>query len=91
MKTTLNLLLGIVLMTAFIACGNKLTSENFTKVKNGMTEEEVRSLLGKPKEVKTGEMLGLSSTTFTYEDGETQAVVGFINGKVTHKNGAFSK
>lgn len=78
-------------LTVIVACGNQLSPENLTQVKNGMTEEEVKSILGKPTEVETGEMLGLSSSTYTYTKGESKAVVGFINGKVTHKSGSFAK
>ncbi|MEM6821973.1 MAG: outer membrane protein assembly factor BamE [Verrucomicrobiota bacterium] len=89
MKKWFNTFVVVTVMTVMVACGNKLTSDNFAKIKNGMTEEEVKSLLGKPSEVKSGEMLGLSSTTFTYKKGESSAVVGFINGKVTHRSGSF--
>ncbi|MEM1156654.1 MAG: hypothetical protein AAF649_03730 [Verrucomicrobiota bacterium] len=54
-----------------------------------MTEEEVKDLIGKPSAVKNDEMLGLSSTVYTYTRGKTEAKVGFINGKVTHKSGKF--
>lgn len=74
-----------------VACGGKLNPDSFARIKNGMSEDEVKAIIGKPSEVKTGEMLGLSSTTYSYEKGETKAVVGFINGKVTHKNGSFPK
>ena len=56
---------------------------------DGMTEEEVKELIGKPSAVKNDEMLGLSSTIYTYTKGNTEAKVGFINGKVTHKSGKF--
>jgi len=85
-------ILGLsVVLAVMVACGNQLTPENLTQIKNGMTEDEVKSILGKPGEVETGEMLGLSSTTYTYSKGESKAVVGFINGKVTHKSGSFEK
>jgi len=76
----------VLVMTA---CGNKLTAENLVAVKPGMSPEEVRKILGKPHQVETGEMIGLSNTTFTYKKGDVQVVVGFINDKVTYKKGSF--
>ncbi len=71
------------------ACGSKLTPDNYSLVKNGMTEAEVKDLIGKPSGVKSDEMLGLSSTIYTYQKGESEVKIGFINGKVTHKSGKF--
>jgi len=89
MKSTLTLLVCISLLSLLSACGNSLTPDNFSLVKNGMTEQEVKDLIGKPSGVKNDEMLGLSSTVYTYKKGDTEAKVGFINGKVTHKSGKF--
>ena len=91
MYNAFRLILGIVCLSLLVACGSKLTSDNFSLVKNGMTEEEVKSLIGKPSSVKNDEMLGLSSTVYSYQKGETEAKVGFINGKVTHKSGKFEQ
>lgn len=76
------LVMGLVL----VACGSKLTPENFAKVKNGMSEEEVKEILGKPDEVESGEVLGLTSTTYTYDDQGGFARIGFINGNVATKH-----
>jgi len=89
MKNTLRCLLCLGILGVLVACGSKLTSDNFSLVKNGMTEDEVKELIGKPSIVKNDEMLGLASTIYTYSKGEAEAKVGFINGKVTHKSGKF--
>lgn len=69
-----------------VSCGNKLNPETFAQVKTGMTEEEVRDLLGKPDEVESGELLGLTSTTFTYDNDGGYAQIWFINGNVSRKH-----
>ena len=72
-----------------VACGSKLTPDNFSLVKNEMTEAEVKALIGKPSKVESDDILGFSTTTYTYKKGETEVKVGFINGKVTLKSGRF--
>ncbi len=81
----------VVLAFVLAACGSKLTNENLTQVKHGMSEEEVVAILGKPKRVETGEILGLRGTTYYYEHGETEVVVNFINNQVSAKSGKFGK
>ncbi|MEM9444499.1 MAG: hypothetical protein AAGA18_04025 [Verrucomicrobiota bacterium] len=71
------------------ACGSKLTNDNFTLISHGMTEAEVKDLIGKPNEVKTSKVLGLSGTTYKYESGGSRASITFINGKVVDANGEF--
>jgi outer membrane protein assembly factor BamE (lipoprotein component of BamABCDE complex) len=89
MKNLFKLLLAIMVVSVLVACGNKLTPDNFTQVKNGMTEMEVKDLLGKPSSVKSEEMLGLSTTNYIYTKGESEVKIGFIYGKVTYKSGNF--
>jgi len=80
------ILMLLVLSSLWVGCGSKLNPDNYTKVKNKMTIEEVTEILGKPDEMESGDILGLTSTTYTYENGDARAVIGFINGKVTTKN-----
>lgn len=83
-------LLGLLAVFALLsACGSKLTADNFSRVKNNMTEEEVKELIGKPNKVESEDILGFTTTTYTYNKGETEATVAFINGKVTLKSGKF--
>jgi hypothetical protein len=53
-----------------------------------MTEDEVRSLLGKPAQVENSSILGLEATNYRYEKGKNVVEVNFINGKVMSKNGS---
>jgi hypothetical protein len=71
------------------ACGSKRTPENLTRIKNGMTSAEVKSILGKPDRVETATILGLEGSTFFYDQGETRVQISFINDAVTVKLGSF--
>jgi hypothetical protein len=71
------------------ACGGKLTNANLLKVKNGMSEARVRELLGKPAQIKTGEVLNIRGTTYLYEKGRNKVQVIFINDAVINKSGSF--
>lgn len=67
------------------ACGGGLTQDQFNKVENGMTEEQVKGLIGEPSKIESGSALGISGTAYIYESGDTQATVTFLNGKVMSK------
>jgi hypothetical protein len=83
-------LLAIGAMLFFVvACASKLTSENLAKVKNGMTEDEVKAILGKPTAVETSGMLGISGSSYTYKTKDSEVKVIFLNGKVMTTQGSF--
>lgn len=69
----------------------RLTPENVAKVKQGMREEEVVDILGKPKEINSSGMLGITGTTYHYDNGKTQAAIVFINGEVVSKSSSSNR
>ena len=71
------------------ACSSKLTNENLTKVKAGMSEKEVVAILGKPDEVKTSENFGFRGTAYVYRAGKSEVTVAFLNDHVVSKEGTF--
>jgi len=75
--------LGIVLAVA--AC-SRVTQENFAKVENGMTEQEVGSILGSPTESTSREVLGISGTTSVWRSGDAEITIRFVGGKVALKS-----
>ena len=79
----------LLLSFVIIACGQKLTNDNLLKVKNGMTETQVKQILGSPTKIDSGEVLGLRGSTFLYEKGKTKVQVNFINDSVVSKSGSF--
>jgi transcription antitermination factor NusG len=83
------MLLVFALMT-FTAC-SKLTTDNFDKIHNEMTPEQVKDILGEPTEVKSGGFLGFNGTVYIYRQDKTEVKVSFLQGKVVSKDGSFSK
>jgi len=75
-------LLAALLITA---C-SKVNQENFLKVREGMTEEEVISLLGRPTESNSVNVLGVSGTASRWVAGDTVITVRFVNGSVAFKS-----
>ena len=74
------------------ACGNKATNDNLVSVKSGMSQAEVKKILGRPDQIETGEILGLSGTTYTYDNKDGSKVqISFIDDHVTVKLGTFQE
>jgi hypothetical protein len=83
MKKTLLALLAAAL---FVAACSKVNQENFLKVQEGMSEEEVISLLGRPTESNSVNVLGVSGTASRWVAGDTAITVRFVNGKAAFKS-----
>lgn len=77
-------LLIACLLLALAAC-SKVTAENFAKIQDGMPEEQVLELLGKPAESSSVNILGVSGTSSRWVSGDTAITVKFVNGKVAVK------
>jgi len=82
MKKPLYALLAALVM---VAC-SKVNQENFLKVQEGMSEEQVISLLGRPTESNSVNVLGVSGTASRWVAGDTVVTVRFVNGKVAFKS-----
>ena len=76
---------ALALAVAASAC-SKITEENFGKVREGMNEQEVLSLLGTPTESSSISLLGLSGTASKWVAKDAVITVQFVNGKVRGKS-----
>ena len=76
-----------VFLSAFLfGCNSKINEENYQKVQNGMTMEQVKEILGEPTESKTAGIGPLSGTSAIWKDGEGATIdIKFVNGKVQLK------
>ena len=74
-----------VALVLLAAC-SKVTQENFAKIQDGMSEQEVQALLGKPGESSNITVLGLSGTSSRWTADEGTIAVQFVNGKVRAKS-----
>lgn len=73
------ILFALLLLLA--AC-SKVTQENYAKIQEGMTEQEVHAILGAPTESSTKTLLGISGTSSRWVSGDTAITIRFVNGKV---------
>ncbi|MBX7158314.1 MAG: hypothetical protein K1X66_08015 [Verrucomicrobiae bacterium] len=86
-KSLITISFAIVMMFGLVAC-SKLTAENYAKIENNQTEEEVIKILGKPTKVESGSFLGVTGTTYLYKKKDKEVKISFVNGKVFAKEGS---
>ena len=69
-----------------LAACTKITQENFAKIQDGMSEQEVSAILGSPTESSSSSILGISGTSSTWRGGDAVITIRFVNGKVALKS-----
>jgi outer membrane protein assembly factor BamE (lipoprotein component of BamABCDE complex) len=75
-----------ILLLCLAACQSRLSQENFDKVHEGMTQKEVRDILGDPVSVEGRSFLGIiSAGEAVWKDDKTVITVHFLNEKVASK------
>jgi DNA mismatch repair protein MutH len=79
----------LVASALVLACGTKISQENFDKIKTNMTLEEVKSILGEPTETSSVSVAGLSGTQSVWKHKDATITIQFVNNMVGMKN--FSK
>ena len=79
------LLLALLAALVVVAC-SKVSQENFLKIREGMSEEEVIAILGRPTESNSVNILGISGTASRWVAGDTVVTVRFVNGQVAFKS-----
>ena len=72
------------LLLALAGC-SRLTQDNFNKIQDGMTYEEVVSILGEPTDSKGVGAGSLSASSVTWENDSARANIKFLNNKVQLK------
>jgi hypothetical protein len=85
LSRSLAALVALIAALLIAAC-SKVNQENFLKVQEGMSEEEVISLLGRPSESNSVNVLGVSGTASRWVAGDIVVTVRFVNGKVAFKS-----
>ena len=69
-----------------LAACSKVTQENFARIQDGMSEQEVSAILGKPAESSSASILGISGTSSKWVGDDAVIVIRFVNGKVAVKS-----
>jgi hypothetical protein len=91
-RILLNSVISIGLVLLMTGClGSKINEENYKKVQEGMTMEQVKTILGEPTDAKAdgvstpiGSISGTQATWKT-SDGKISIELTFVNDKVTLK------
>jgi uncharacterized protein YcfL len=76
----------VLLAALLITACSRVTQENFLKIQDGMSEQEVISLLGRPTEANSVNILGVSGTASRWVGNDAVIAVRFVNGKVALKS-----
>ena len=74
-----------ILLLWLAACGSRLNQENFEKIREGMSQKEVREILGEPVDASGASLLGISGGEAVWKDDKTTVTVHFLNDKVVSK------
>lgn len=69
-----------------LAACSKVTQENFARIRDGMTEQEVTAILGSPTESSSSSILGVSGTSSRWVASDAVITVRFVNGKAVLRN-----
>ena len=78
--------LAALLAALLIAGCSRVNEENFSKIRDGMSEEEVIEVLGPPTESNSVTVLGISGTSSRWVGRDAVISVRFVNGKVALKS-----
>ena len=76
---------AIIASFLLAACGSRINQANFDKIKTGMTEEEVKKILGPPTETSSITIAGFSGTSSKWTSKDGTVVIQFFNGKAQMK------
>lgn len=77
----------MVAVVLVAACGaSRVNAENYQKIENGMTRDEVHDLLGKPDEVSGAGIGKLQMASEVWRGHKESIHVSFVNDKVQLKS-----
>ncbi len=89
MKKTSSLF-GVLAALLLVTACSRLTEANLEKIHNGMSPDEVKSILGNPTSSQSSNTLGIiSGTTYTYHTNNSDVTITFLNDKVIATEGDF--
>jgi hypothetical protein len=76
----------LILITLLLACGSKINESNYQKIQEGMTMEQVQTILGEPSKTSSVGIGSLSGTTATWTYDKLTISIQFFNNKVQLKS-----
>ena len=84
-KSPSRLLSALAIALLLVACGSRISQENFNRITDGMAYADVVKILGQPKSSESRGALGITAGTAKWKDGAHQITIVFVNDKVTSK------
>jgi hypothetical protein len=84
-KSPSRLVSAVAIALLLVACGPRLSQENFNRITDGMAYADVVKILGEPESSEGRGALGITAGTSKWKDGKHQITIVFINGKVLSK------
>jgi len=68
-----------------VACGSRISQENYNRITDGMAYADVVKILGEPTSSESRGALGITAGTAKWTDGAQKITIVFINEKVSSK------
>jgi hypothetical protein len=84
-KSPSRLVSALAIAFLLVACGSRISQENFNRIANGMAYTDVVKILGQPKSSESRGALGITAGTAKWNDGMHQITIVFVNDKVASK------
>jgi hypothetical protein len=84
-KLPSRLVSALAVAVLLVACGSRISQENYNKISNGMPYAEVVKILGQPQSSEGRGALGVTASTSEWKDGKHEIMIIFLNEKVTSK------
>jgi hypothetical protein len=75
----------LAIAVLLVACGSRVSQENYNKISNGMPYAEVVKILGQPQSSEGRGLLGVTASTSEWKDGKHRITIVFVNEKVATK------
>jgi hypothetical protein len=77
----------LTLAAALLVSGcAKVTQDNYARIEDGMSEQDVVTLLGRPSESNSVGFLGFSGTSSRWITDDRAITIRFLNGRVAMKS-----
>jgi hypothetical protein len=84
MKWFFGCLLLVVALVAFVGC-SRVNGDNYLKIKEGMSYDEVEIILGKPAETRENHIYSFGMTD-TWRSGNAEITIEYSGGHVASKS-----
>jgi len=84
-KSPSRLVSALAVALLLMACGSRLSQENYNRITDGMAYADVAKILGEPTSSESRGALGITAGTAKWKDGAHQITIVFINEKVSSK------